>query len=96
MFYTFRFNMALSMLGVNPAHLNPMFRMAGQLDGKLNRHTPQEAALVFLPHLGLRYCASADPSVVVRWLHKGKISLNSPGIREALGAVGWAPFWEDV
>lgn len=93
MFYSLRFNLALAMLGVDPSHLNPMFRWAALADGKLNRHTPQEAVVMFLPHLGLRHRAGADPNVVKRWIRKGKVAPDRYEIALALSAIGWADFW---
>jgi hypothetical protein len=92
-FYVMRFNMALARLGVDPSHLKPAFRRAAQLDGKDNRHTPQEAALMVLQHLPLEFRALADPRVAERWLREGKVSLSTIGIRDALIAAGWADFW---
>jgi hypothetical protein len=89
MFYTVRFNASLAAIGINPTLVPSQYRELGQVQGKANRCTPQEAVILVLGELPIDFHMIANPNVAKLWVHQGKLDLDNRAIQLALLNIGW-------
>lgn len=88
-FYRFKVNMALSKLGIDPAHVDTVFRQQMQIVGEQSGNTPQEVALWIGSQLPLRARVNVNFTTIKGWLRSRKINPDDAEVHRALLEIGW-------
>jgi hypothetical protein len=87
MFYAFRVNSALALLGVRPALVAKTYRDAMHEQGKAAGNSPQEVAIYIASQLPLIHRADLRQDLIESWISTGKVDHKKLEMRDALGSL---------